>query len=346
MVTLRKRIQNLSLRTRIITIFVVIVLLVVFALSRIAYLTVREIYLNQMADQVDLLSRTITSDLNTSYLDLLVFGASDVQANLYYREKISDRLLQSGLEEAVILNKNMTIKLHIGHSLEAFQPLAAITLNRQEIENLKAGESFSSRPFKSGEGSWYLWGFYRINSDYFLGIREQASRLARVDELSRIFWLVGSGALLITLLAGWIMARMISRPVDHLISFSRELGKGNFDVPAPQPATNELQVLSSAMDKMRTDLSARNREKEEMLAQIAHELRNPLGGIELLVGLIKEDLSKGNMDLSYTEKIQGELGKLKNLVNEYLHYSKPVQTRPEMVNLKDLLEEIRLSLNR
>ena len=44
-------------------------------------------------------------------------------------------------------------------------------------------------------------------------------------------------------------------------------------------------------------------EREKMLAQIAHEIRNPLGGIELLVNLVKEDLSLDDKHKEYLNKI-------------------------------------------
>ena len=43
------------------------------------------------------------------------------------------------------------------------------------------------------------------------------------------------------------------------------------------------------MNKMKNDLGENQKERENLLAQIAHEIRNPLGGIELLANLVKEN---------------------------------------------------------
>ncbi len=337
-----QKFQQFSLRTRIITIFTLIVLLVVVLLSRLSYLTVREVYLNQLSEQVGILTRSVISGLNLNYLDLISMDNDQAGANNYYREELSNRAGQSGLEEVFLFRKDLEVTLHTGNS--QLSPTPALILNRREILELNAGKSFTSEPFRGQDGAWYLWGFYRINDDHFLGIREQASRLARVDQLSRIFWIIGGVSVLLTLVAGWFLAGVISRPVDSLVTFSRELGKGNFESPAPPAIAGELQILGNALDKMRTDLANRNREKEEMLAQIAHELRNPLGGIELLAGLIKEDMEKNKSETRYVNKILDEIHQLKSLVNEYLKYSRPILAHPAAVKPGEIMEEINMSL--
>jgi signal transduction histidine kinase len=337
-----QKFQQLSLRTRIITLFTLIVLLVVIVLSRLSYLTVRDIYLNQLSEQVGILTRSIISGLNLSYLDLISMENDQAGAYNYYRQELSDRAGHSGLEEVFLFRKDLEVMLHTG-SVQV-SPTPALILNRREILELETGRSFTSEPFRGQDGGWYLWGFYRINDNHFLGIREQASRLARVDQLSRIFWIIGIVSVLLTLTTGWFLAGVVSRPVEKLVSFSRELGKGNFESSAPAGIYGELRILRNALDKMRTDLAGRNSEKEQMLAQIAHELRNPLGGMELLAGLIKEDMEKNNSETHYVSKILDEIQQLKGLVNEYLKYSKPVQSHPRLVKPSEILNEIHLSL--
>jgi signal transduction histidine kinase len=140
---------------------------------------------------------------------------------------------------------------------------------------------------------------------------------------------------------GWFLAAMISKPIENLIYFSRELGRGNFRVSVPQSIHGELAILSKSMDKMRSDLRSHHQEKEEMLAQIAHELRNPLGGIELLAGLVKEDLHKTGQNVAYIEKITREIHTLKNLINNYLNFSRPVQAHPQKINLIEIVDNMK-----
>ncbi|MFA3783673.1 PAS domain-containing sensor histidine kinase [Melioribacteraceae bacterium 4301-Me] len=91
---------------------------------------------------------------------------------------------------------------------------------------------------------------------------------------------------------------------------------------------------------MKNDLAKHQNEKEKMLAQIAHEIRNPLGGIELLAGLTKEDLQKSGMNTEYIEKIICEIGSLKKLITSFLEYGKPIPANPEFCNVEAITDEV------
>jgi two-component system, OmpR family, sensor histidine kinase BaeS len=89
--------------------------------------------------------------------------------------------------------------------------------------------------------------------------------------------LIGLGGVILTILAGWFMANAIVKPLNKLIKFSTEIGKGNFNVDSPAAMHGEIKMLSEAMDKMKNELLLNHKERENLLAQIAHEIRNPLG---------------------------------------------------------------------
>ena len=65
------------------------------------------------------------------------------------------------------------------------------------------------------------------------------------------------------------------------------------------------------MDEMRDALLHRDRELQMMLGGIAHEVRNPLGGMELFVGLLREDLEGQDAELELLARVEKELGALK-----------------------------------
>ena len=66
-----------------------------------------------------------------------------------------------------------------------------------------------------------------------------------------------------------------------------------------------------------------------MLAGIAHEVRNPLGGIELFGGLLKEDLENDPRQASVNRILQ-ELGVLSRVVNDFLDFARrrPLELAP------------------
>jgi signal transduction histidine kinase len=98
------------------------------------------------------------------------------------------------------------------------------------------------------------------------------------------------------------------------------------------------------MEKMRGQLFDRERELQLMLAGIAHEVRNPLGGIELFAGLLAEDLQGDAEKLSHVKRVQKELGHLTRVVEDFLGYARdpklslePVAARAFLTDLAELV---------
>lgn len=337
---IKQRFQQLSLRSEIIIIFILIVILLVLLLSRLAYITMKDIYLNQLSEQTTILIRNTTKDIETKYLDFYTHESDSGIVKSYYRHYLANKIEETGFDQIFLFTPDLSLILTSENKTGESDYVAAIILNKKELSQLDVGELFTSAPFKSREGKWYLWGFYRLSDRYYLGIRENANRLARVDRLAILFAVIGLAAIMVTLIAGWFLAGMISRPIEQLVKFSQELGKGNFRTPLPEKIYGELTTLRNALDKMRSDLENQDRAKEEMLAQIAHELRNPLGGVELLAGLVREDLMKQNLNHTYISQIMEEIQHLKNLLNEYLNYSRPVQVNAKWVEIPKVLNDL------
>jgi signal transduction histidine kinase len=91
---------------------------------------------------------------------------------------------------------------------------------------------------------------------------------------------------------------------------------------------------------MRDGILQHQEDKEKLLAEIAHEIRNPLGGVELLAGLIKENLHDKSQNTEYADKIIKEIQGLKNQVNEFLQFSRSAPAKPVSLNFDEIIAEI------
>jgi signal transduction histidine kinase len=93
-------------------------------------------------------------------------------------------------------------------------------------------------------------------------------------------------------------------------------------------STDEIGFLAETLETMRRQLRARDERLQMMLAGIAHEVRNPLGGMELFAGLLREDLAGDEEKLAQVRRIERELQHLKAVVNDFLEYAR--RPRPEL----------------
>lgn len=100
------------------------------------------------------------------------------------------------------------------------------------------------------------------------------------------------------------------------------------------------------MEKLRLIANRNDQMKElgEMAATVAHEIRNPLGGIRGYATLLYRDL----MDTPSMQQMAGYIiegtKSLERLVSNVLHYARPLQLKIEWVNLASLLVDLTESI--
>jgi signal transduction histidine kinase len=316
-----------------------LLLVVVMAVS--SYRFVRNLYLNQLSEQVRTTASLVGRQLNPKFVQVLEVGKPVLMTRQYFEEFFSFYKLSNPHTSFFIFNQDFNVLIHSSFDQERSSYQPRLMLNRKEIFELKKGNSIASYPFKGGDGEWYLWGFYRLGSNHWLGMQESAIRLQRVEEFARLFWYVGGIGIAVTVILGWWLATMIVRPISKLAMVSTQIGKGNLQVQIPENLPGELHILTQSMDKMRDDLQIHQREKEEILAQIAHEIRNPLGGMELLINLTKEDIQSGKSECRYLDKIIIEIAGLKQLITAYLNFSRPAPANIERINLAETVNEVK-----
>lgn len=94
----------------------------------------------------------------------------------------------------------------------------------------------------------------------------------------------------------------------------------------------QLQIIASRNDRLK--------ELGEMAAMVAHEIRNPLGGIKGFASLLERDLKEHPEMAKMAGYIIEGTNTLNRLVNAILNYSRPVQLRLESTNLVALMNEL------
>jgi nitrogen-specific signal transduction histidine kinase len=77
----------------------------------------------------------------------------------------------------------------------------------------------------------------------------------------------------------------------------------------------------------------------EMAAGLAHELRNPLAGMEVLAGLLQRRLHGDPDALSLVVELRGQIRQLGDTVTASLDYLRPVALAREPVDLCELVDE-------
>ena len=66
---------------------------------------------------------------------------------------------------------------------------------------------------------------------------------------------------------------------------AEQLGEGNYAARAAVESRDEVGVLADAINRTAEQVRKRDAALKEMAASVAHEIRNPLNSIKLLVSL-------------------------------------------------------------
>jgi two-component system sensor histidine kinase BaeS len=123
-------------------------------------------------------------------------------------------------------------------------------------------------------------------------------------------------ALLVALAMAWYVSGRITRPLVRLTEVTRSFAAGNRDArsePADAAAPGELGELARAFDSTAADVARSERTRQQMAADVAHELRTPLAALqagleELRDGLVEPDQER--LDALHAQSVR--LGRVVN----------------------------------
>lgn len=79
-----------------------------------------------------------------------------------------------------------------------------------------------------------------------------------------------------------------------------------------------------------------------MSAGLAHEIKNPLGGIKGAAQLLQMELQDGSDLVEYPQIMIREVERINSIIEELLDLAKPRQPKIELVNISQILDEIML----
>jgi signal transduction histidine kinase len=246
--------------------------------------------------------------------------------------------------QLVVFDRDYVARVDTAGDFAIGTPYNRGKLDRAELERVFAGETKASVLFDGDDGKPYKTGYAPVRASesdpaivLALGARAPASYFDRLDDLrARLFaWGVAVG-----LAAAALATLLLTRNVRRLAAAAERIGAGDLRAPVAVRSRDELGVLGQTMDRMRRQLAERDAKLQQMLAGIAHEVRNPLAGMTLFAGILRDELPDGDERRGHVEKIQRELGYLERVVDDFLAYAR--RPKPELadVPLGELLAEI------
>lgn len=223
-------------------------------------------------------------------------------------------------------------------------------LDRTEVDRVfDLGELASGLLFEGNDQQFYKTGYAPVYEDpkqdaspivLAVAVDAPATFFDRLASLRRSLILYGLLLILATGAVAVFVAMRITRPVRALVEAAERIGRGELEQPVERTSHDEVGFLAETMNEMRADLRDRDERMQMMLHGVAHEVRNPLGGMELFAGILRDELEGDDERQKHVARIEKEIGYLKRVVNDFLEYARRPKPEVSEVDLVQMAQDI------
>jgi signal transduction histidine kinase len=345
-----------SLRHKIIALFGLTTFIVVAAYGFLTYFSARQELEVELGKRLTGVAQAISTDLSSDYIASQIETLSRDDKHVVGRltrklERIRKRL---DVRRVFVFDRKMTSLLDTSDDIEIGQKLYGIQSDKYELNKVFDEKKPAAGLLFEGEGGrFYKNGYAPIfkgdevvaaigvagSADYFQLLEDFGFALAGIGVIALFF---------ATFVGSWIGTRL-SRPIERLVEAARRFGRGELEEPVdeapegPSPHQgDEIQFLAGAMEDMRQKILQRDQRMQMMLSGIAHEIRNPLGGMKLQCGLLAEELNGASEEVAERcERIEHQIHYLEDVVDDFLGFATEKQLEKEYFMATDLLDELR-----
>ncbi len=135
-----------------------------------------------------------------------------------------------------------------------------------------------------------------------------------LQQFRMAIWLGSGLAILSALLVGAFLAGTLSRPLRKLTAATQELADGNLGHQVDVKSNDEIGNLAAAFNKMSADLAEGERQRQQMTADIAHDLRTPLSVILGYTEALSEGKFEGDSEIY--DAMHNEAQNLNRLIDD------------------------------
>ncbi len=227
-----------------------------------------------------------------------------------------------------------------------------LKFDRMELENVWQEKGTSSVLFLGEDGNHYKSGYAPVSvkgeTYAAVGVDASAAFLQILKRFRRNVLTFGLVCIFTSMIIVFIVSKTITNPIQNLVAAIEKISSGDLTTEIKISSSDEIGFLGRTMEQMRMNIIKRDAQMRLMLANVAHEIRNPLGGIELFADILAEELDPGEgqsgdssptgFARAHLEKITKEVRKLNQIITEFLDFARPKQPIKTEVDLKDLVQ--------
>ena len=186
-------------------------------------------------------------------------------------------------------------------------------------------------------------------------MREMHGMIYEVQKRSIILAIIT--ILFLSFVLGFLFSRVINVPIKKLTDTMKKAEEGDLNARVNIKSRDEMGSLGENLNIMIEKLNVAREEAEqyhqeliqradrmasigELASGIAHEIRNPLAGIQGAIQILAEEFPKEDPRKQVSDEIQKQIYKLERLVKDLLNFAKPVTRNYLPTDINELVDKV------
>lgn len=344
--------RRLPLGPRLALAFALPATVALLACGGVAYVGTRNQLEEELGKRLCAVATVVAQGIPKDLALALEPGDDETRTAQNIRRRLEQALQGTGVSRVLLVDPALTVHLETGSEFLIGAQMSRLSMDRVEMDRALAGTATPSVLFSGPDGTLYKSCYAPVPGDgppLLIVVQGAADLFRTLTGLGILYLVLLALALGVLTSVAYAVARQIAVPLFKLSQDARVMGQGHLERPVSVVTDDEVGQVARALDEMRQQLRARDEERQMMLAGIAHEVRNPLGGMELYAGILAETVADlpGETPAHLTDelknavgRIRRELGYLGGVVNDFLSFARDVPAQRREVNVKSLMQEV------
>ena len=324
-----------------------LVLLTVLALSIPIYWLTRNTLEDQLADHLTNNVANLSGTIDTDLISFIIQYPESKNLRDSLEASLTSDLQKYSAGTVYILDSENKILLSAGNKNNA---MYSALIHKPEIEKARTNGIWFAPLYNDESGNSYksVYKLFKIDeySGIIVGLEADAHFLKYTELLRQRILIIGGSVLIISVIVVMILSQSLTQPLRHLTKFARNIGHGRAEPSMLQKRRDEIGFLGKTMEEMRHEIAHREKENKELIASVAHEIRNPLAGMQVNAELLHEATENQKELHDYSRAVTNEIENLSNIVENFLAYARPIDATFETQSIRTLIEETITTLKR
>lgn len=342
------KLHRVRLRTQLIFVFLLVIGLVLGISGLYIDWQLRRAVEGEIGQRLEIVARLIAGRFADSQIANLLPGDETSRTYRRLHNALQSFLAPAHLSRILVTDPQGRVFLDTASELRIGEAYFRMRFDVNEIEAvIQDGTARAAKLFLNSRGEPFKAAYAPIGERGVIRglvcVEGSASGLRTVQQTRSVLvslWLVALG---LTLVAATAIAAQITRPLEHLVRAAETIAGGRYVDRIEGRGSREVADLAHSIDAMRQAIAERQQRQQMMLAGIAHEIRNPLGGIELYTGLLQKQ-APATLQPSL-EKILAEIRHLEQIVTDFLEYARPASPQFDDVPVRAVVLDARAALH-